>query len=480
MTETQQLLSKIAALRQRLDQAQGLAGEADRSATKLLGGDGASLVDLRRRVDYAAAHDAALDAALKPVEGRSETLPLPRQFTARARILAERGRDLLTRLRNLGDILSPDHPASPTDARAIAYRQTVALTTTALRSLAFLPDTATAQLPLCEGPSALLDVVTARLRTLEAAVQREDGDRLRVQMLAHALHRVEQGGADDLEPFLALANELLHQADDCLPLRLLDEDATGPVEAFVAAHSLNVASVVARIAPTVRDFRGRVLEPILAALLADVGMLRVPAAILASADPLPDEARRCIERHTRDGEELVRPLQPDAAWLPLAVRQHHERLDGTGYPDGVKEYQLDPVGRLLAVADVYAALSSRRPHRVAREPRTAMTDTLLQADRGLLDRAYAEALLQLSFYPVGTLVELADGSVAVVAAVASRGDALTNPARPVVLLLLDGQGVPLALPRHLDLAQAEGYSVVRSLSPGERRQRISRHFPEWE
>jgi hypothetical protein len=159
--------------------------------------------------------------------------------------------------------------------------------------------------------------------------------------------------------------------------------------------------------------------------------------------------------------------------------QHHERLDGTGYPDGVAEFQIEPVARLLAVCDVYVSLASKRPSRPACEPRTAMTDTLLLADQGMLDREFAEALLQLSFYPVGTLVELADGSVGVVGAVPGRDNALPNPARPVVLLLLDAQGTPFALPRHLDLGQVEGHSIVRSLGPSERRLRIGKHFPEW-
>jgi HD-GYP domain-containing protein (c-di-GMP phosphodiesterase class II) len=489
MTETQELLSKIAALRQRLDQARGLASEADSAVLKLLGGDGATLLDLRRRVDAGSAHDANLDTVLKPVEGGTDAVTLPRQFTARARMLLERGKDLLARLRGLDEILSPDVPESRTDTRAVVYRQTVALTTTALRSLAFLPDTATAQLPLCEGPSAILDVVAARLRTLEASVQLEDTDRQRVERLAHALQRVEQGREENLEPFISLASELLTQAEECLPLSLLEEDPSasvfgfdtsiGPVAEFVATHGLNVASVVARVARYLPAFRQRVIEPVIVALLLDVGVLRVPASVLATPAPLPDEVRRVIERHTRDGEEMVRPLSPDASWLAQAVLQHHERLDGTGYPDGLCEPQIDPVARLLAVCDVYVSLASRRPYRPACEPRTAMTDTLLLADQGLLDREFAEALLQLSFYPVGTMVELADGAVGVVAAIPTGRSELTNPAKPVVLLLLDGQGTPLAIPRHLDLGQAEGHSIVRSLTPAERRHRIGRHFPEW-
>jgi len=486
MTETQQLLSKIAALRQRLDQAQGLASEAGTAVAQLLGGDGASLVDLRRQVEHGDDHDQALDTALKPL-GPREPSALPRQMSARARLLAERGRDLLLRLRGLADALGPDRPESRSDPRGVVYRQTVALTTTALRALAFLPDTITAQLPLCDGPAAILDVVHARLRTLEATVRADDAEAARVETLARLLRQVEQGQLTEIDPFVELANELVGQAEECLPLRLLDED-DADVDRFVAAHALNVAGVVARVARHAAAFRHRAIEPVLAALLMDVGLLRLTAIdadlLLAAAgygEPgsLTEDERRAIERHTRDGEELVRPLQPDATWLAQAALQHHERLDGTGYPDGVKEYQLEPVARLLAVCDVYVTLAGQAASRHGAEPRTAMTDTLLLADQGLLDREFAEALLQLSFYPVGTMVELADGSVGVVAAVPGRAGDAANPSRPVVLLLLEPGGSPLPLPRHLDLLQTDGHSVVRSLTPAERQRRVGRHFPEW-
>src|SRR5207302_2281552 len=119
----------------------------------------------------------------------------------------------------------------------------------------------------------------------------------------------------------------------------------------------------------------------------------------------------------------------------------------TGYPDGRRELQLTALPRLLAVGDVYAALCCPRPHRPARETRTALTDTLLLAEQGALDRYHAERLLQLSFYPVGSVVELADGAVGVVVATHMSRRDLTTPARPVVALLTDSQGQRLPLPR---------------------------------
>jgi hypothetical protein len=130
------------------------------------------------------------------------------------------------------------------------------------------------------------------------------------------------------------------------------------------------------------------------------------------------------------------------------------------------------------VCDAYAALAAPRPHRPAREPRAAMTDTLLLAEQGALDRHQAERLLHLSFYPPGTVVELADGAVGVVVAGPRGEHPATAPARPVVALLLDEQGRPLAAPEWVDLSAGEGRSIVHTLSAVERRDLLGRRYPE--
>jgi HD-GYP domain-containing protein (c-di-GMP phosphodiesterase class II) len=207
-------------------------------------------------------------------------------------------------------------------------------------------------------------------------------------------------------------------------------------------------------------------------------MLRVPAELLALPGPLDDAGRRAVEAHARAGADLVRRLVPEGAWLAEAAAAHHERLDGTGYPGGLRDVQVSSLARLLAVCDTYAALCCARPHRPARDTRTALTDTLLLAESGTLDKHHAERLLQLSFYPVGSAVELADGSAGVVVATHPGRRDLNTPARPVVALLTDSQGQPLPAPLHLDLAQCESRSIVRSLPDAERRELLGTHYPE--
>jgi hypothetical protein len=123
----------------------------------------------------------------------------------------------------------------------------------------------------------------------------------------------------------------------------------------------------------------------------------------------------------------------------------------------------------LAVCDVYAALSSARPQRPALPARAALTETLLEAEKGRLDAALAELLLTLSFFPIGTGVELSDGQIGLVVATNPLTSDLASPARPVVMLFIGSDGQPLAWPKYVNLAQSQGRHIVRGLTTAETR-----------
>ena len=479
MSETRTLLAKISALRQRLEQVQGSADEARSAATALLDGLGdepADGVSFESALRSAADQDAALDVALRPVVGAATATPHPRRLTARARRVLEQGRDLLGSLRGLADTFAvPDAPALTLGP---LYRDTVAMIDTSLRTVALMPDSPTAQMQLCRGLEVNLDEVAGRLRTLMAGSRRQTNEREQIDRLAGLLADVDAGRAVDTTRFRRLADELLDEARECRPLRFLAGDP-GDVPRFVACHSLTVARILARVVRLDPEMKVRPGEAVLAGLIHDVGMLGVPAPILLSPDPIEGESRRFIEGHPAAGAGMVASLFPDAPWLAEAVCTHHERLDGTGYPDGLQGNRVRSLSRLLAVCDVYAAMCCARPHRPARPTRTALADTLLLADQGRLDRFHAECLLALSFYPVGSVVELAHGAIAVVVATPPSPTDSRSPSRPVVALLTDSQGEPLARPEHLDLAQAEHHSIVRLLTPEERHEVLGRHFPQW-
>jgi HD-GYP domain-containing protein (c-di-GMP phosphodiesterase class II) len=511
MSETQLLLSRIAALRQQLE-------EACVSRPRAVGTDEGQAAKpnaiqlLEQEVAQGSQHTVILDTVLRqllPDAGPRSLPTLPKQLTARARRILEQGRKLLGQLRGLADEFEPpratepepeapareEHEADssssslalraqihgserdPNDPLARRYHETVALANTALRMIQSFPDAASAQLPLCQGLETILEIVAERIAGITAVLGRRRHQADQLETLAGLLTALHAKETVNLQSFVNLAEQLVSEAQQAASLRFLDAAPEQPAR-FVASHSLTVAQVMARLVRHDPDFRGDPLRPVVAALLFDVGMLSVPSAILAHPGPLDDAQRRVLEGHTRSGAELMAHVKPTGAWLTDVAESHHERLDGTGYPAGRQE--VDPLTRFVAVCDVYAALCAPRPHRSALDTRTALTDTLLLAEKGALDRYHAERLLRLSFYPVGSVVELADGALGVVVATHTSRRDLTSPARPVLAMLTDARGQCLSVPYHLDLAECDHRSIVRTVPKAERITLLGSRYPEWE
>jgi hypothetical protein len=154
-------------------------------------------------------------------------------------------------------------------------------------------------------------------------------------------------------------------------------------------------------------------------------------------------------------------------------------MDGSGYREKLTGDRLSSMTRLVAAVDVYAAMCAGRPHRPAVDPRAALTDVQLMAERGELDKGAAAKLLGMGLYPSGTVVELPDGATAVIMTPRDPRSAFIPTSRPAVAVLTGPDGKPLANPRYFDLADASSKNVVRALSPADRLNRLGRSFPEW-
>lgn len=477
MSDARGLLDRITAFRQRLESVPYLIPEAiavDPVAERSLASE-AEAFRLRLQQIVAAPHVP---------EG-----PPPPQLTDRARRLLSAAKSLLDRQR----AFSADPLFSALSASAdplVAYHaETVAVMDSAVRLAQNFPESPSGQLKQCNGLDGLLGVVQERLGVQDRALARRTADADRIDRLAAVYAAMATHAPVALPAVAALGEQLLEEARQGKPLRLVfapvGSVAAYPGSAaypapcrFLAAHAVNVAQVVARLVPGDAEWSARPLLAVVAALLADCGMTGVPAAVLAKTGGLSPAERRLIDGHAQAGAEMLLRCFPEVAPLAAAVAAHHERADGTGYPNGLKGTTAPSLGRLLAVADVYAALSSPRPHRPARDGRAALTETLLLAEHGLLDREYAALLVRLSFYPVGTVVELTDGRVGVVAANHPNPADPRSPGRPVVAVLAGGDGVLLAHPEHVDLAVADRGGILRALPEDRRRQVLGSRYPD--
>ena len=187
----------------------------------------------------------------------------------------------------------------------------------------------------------------------------------------------------------------------------------------------------------------------LAGLLQDVSLLHADyEPIVTKARPLvPREWERLIAHPDKSLEAI------ETCDLPRIVKdliaQGHEKLDGTGYPRGIRGQDINPLAKLLTAVNGYVAMISPRPHRPPMDPHRAMTKLVLAAHHGHIDRDVVRAMLGLlSIYPVGTLVKLDTGEIARVVSAN-----VANSFRPVVAVIRDRDGMTLAGPRTMNLME---------------------------
>jgi putative two-component system response regulator len=119
-------------------------------------------------------------------------------------------------------------------------------------------------------------------------------------------------------------------------------------------------------------------------LVHDIGKLAVPERILLKPGPLDAEERKIMEQHTIAGERICAPLRSFRHVLPI-IRHHHEKRDGSGYPDGLKGEQIPLTARILQITDIYDALSTDRPYRKALPSEKALAILREEVRRGWWD-----------------------------------------------------------------------------------------------
>jgi len=119
-------------------------------------------------------------------------------------------------------------------------------------------------------------------------------------------------------------------------------------------------------------------------IVHDIGKVSVPDSILNKRGPLTQAERKVIQTHPEAGVRICQPLKSFKTVLPI-VRSHHERMDGSGYPDGLKGDEIPLTARILAVVDVFDALTTDRPYRRASPPEEALKILEEEVERGWWD-----------------------------------------------------------------------------------------------
>jgi HD-GYP domain-containing protein (c-di-GMP phosphodiesterase class II) len=218
---------------------------------------------------------------------------------------------------------------------------------------------------------------------------------------------------------------------------------------YLYQHCLNCAILSLAIGDSLRLPPHRLIELGIGALLHDIGMLKIPDALYLNPHQLGPKEWQMIKAHPMLSYRILKGFSVSDT-IALTAYEHHERLDGTGYPRALAGEKITLYSRILAVADSYESMTTKRPFRANREGHAALLE-LLKGRGVFYDEAAVRALIYcLSVYPLGTTVLLSNGAMGRVIRINPQ-----SPKTPIVQVLIDRDGNRLA-----------GFAVIGSSEAG--------------
>lgn len=228
---------------------------------------------------------------------------------------------------------------------------------------------------------------------------------------------------------------------------------------YSTQNALNCCLYASIIGRMIRMEEDKLKELAMGAILHDIGNSRIPVRLLRKADKLTGSEYKLIQKHTELGYDLLKNdsnVPPGAA---LCVLQHHERVDGTGYPFGLTGSQIHPAAKWVSLIDAYDAMTNPRSYRSPLLPHHALE--LLFAGAGTqFDLSLVETFRnRVAIYPPGVPVSLSTGERGVVIGV---NRAVIQ--RPVIRVLQNERGEDLREPYEIDLSKRLSVMIDRIAS----------------
>ncbi|MDR3175476.1 MAG: HD-GYP domain-containing protein [Desulfovibrio sp.] len=234
------------------------------------------------------------------------------------------------------------------------------------------------------------------------------------------------------------------------------------VDSYTYMHCVNVSVFTSMFARYQGMSEKEVLSLGLSGLFHDLGKALIPAQILNAPRKLSPQERLIMNSHPTLGYEQIKDIQGIIPEVPLGMLHHHEKYNGGGYPSSLSGDAISKTGYIIALADVYDALTSRRVYKDGMTPHQAlgiMYEEMLGKD--LHPELLNKFIKMLGVYPIGSVVEMSDGSWGVVS-----GCNVNAPIRPVVTLIRDAKGH--ALPEtEVDLSAADARLSIKRCVPAE-------------
>ena len=250
---------------------------------------------------------------------------------------------------------------------------------------------------------------------------------------------------EKVEPLVArIVDSIFTSADALLPLARLKQH-----DSYTFQHSVSVCALMTAFARTLEVPREKIREIAIGALLHDVGKARVPDEILTKPGKLTDAEFDRMKNHVVQSK-IILMATPGISPIALDVAaQHHERFDGTGYPNKLAGDQISLYGRMGAIVDVYDAITSDRVYHKGKPPTEALRKLLEWSANHFEPRLVKAFIRSVGIYPTGALVRLESKRLAVVQA--QHDD---KPMQPTVKLIFHTAGHYLQ-PDDIDLRRSQ-------------------------
>jgi len=285
------------------------------------------------------------------------------------------------------------------------------------------------------------------------------------------LKRMQAGQVGNLEALKQSCNEMIESlfenanALQCLTLIKDDQE-------YLLQHCLNSAILMGVFAKHLGFDKELINELCLAGLLMDAGMSTVPKEIIDKPRKLNSKEWNIIKSHVDNGMEMVERMGELSDTIMNTIANHHERLDGTGYPSAKAGKYIGIYGRMAAIVDTYDALTSDRPWRKALAP-TAALKQLLADDSGKIDPSLVQQFIKcIGVHPVGSLVKLKSDRLGIIIKANT-----TEPLKPVVMCFYSlSSGMHTELKR-VDLGMVKD-EIITSVRPEEFKINLNKFFRE--
>lgn len=236
-------------------------------------------------------------------------------------------------------------------------------------------------------------------------------------------------------------------------------------EQRIAQHCINVSVLSTMLARELQWPEAMLSIVSEASMLHDAGLSRVPEWIRNKPAALDEREQQLVRMHPAYTARLLQDAGGYDARIIDIVRHHHERLDGSGYPDGLRGHEIAEYVQVVAIADAYETMTSERPYENALAPSIALTRLHNQSGQQFA-RDLVEAFIRaLGIYPLSSLVRLENGAIGIV--ISSQQE---HRLKPVVLLLHDDKGNEVWPRRMVNLAVMQeqgkpGWKICDILDP---------------